>query len=305
MKRFTKRTAMLLVAMLVLGSVLVRAEKRYVFALGDFPITDPGWGAGWVDMRLDDISRTLYIWPDGTTLAGTPAVGTGSLGQANYTAFTVGNAGWWGCGFFVSPAANLNATMDLTDVTMDWILHFAIRTDCATNITINLNGSPVNPTDALDTQVSGGKYDLTTTNLPLAKRDKTTWTEFNVKLSDFVTTYDQAGKPLPALVYKGLLKKQNYLTFAGGNDTGSFIAWDNVYLTNGAVAGVASIKADKLDLTINGNTLKITNNTNPVEIYSISGARVISSRLNEINISGLSSGMYVVKAGNKVNKFNK
>ena len=98
MKRFTKRTAMLLVAMLVLGSVLVRAEKRYVFALGDFPITDPGWGAGWVDMRLDDISRTLYIWPDGTTLAGTPAVGTGSLGQANYTAFTVGNAGWWGCG---------------------------------------------------------------------------------------------------------------------------------------------------------------------------------------------------------------
>jgi len=305
MKRFTRRAAILMVAMLVFGSILVRAEKRYVFALGDFPITDPGWGAGWVDMRLDDVSRTLYIWPDGTTLAGTPAVGTGSLGQPDYTAFTVGNLGWWGCGFFVSPAANLNATMDLTDVTMNWSLHFAIRTDCAADITINLNGSPVDPTDPLDTQVSGAKYVLTKANLPLAKRDKTTWTEFSVKLSDFVTTFDQGGKPLPALVYKGLLKKQNYLTFGGGNDTGSFIAWDNVYLTNSTVAGVESIKADKLDLTIVGNILKISNNTNPVDIFSISGAHVVSSKVNEINLSGLTSGMYVVKAGNKVSKFNK
>jgi len=297
MKKFT----FLLATMIIVGSVLIRAEKRYVFVLGEFPTTDPGWGAGWVDYRLDDVNRTLYIWAKGETISGTTAVGTGSLGQADYTAFTVNApAGWWGCGYYDLPVA----TMDLTDVTSNWILHFAIRTDCAADITVSLNGSTIDPTDTLVTDKSAAKFVITKDNLPLSKRDKTTWTEFNIKLSTMVTAYAQNGSALPMLVFKAPLHDQNYITFAGLNDAGSFIAWDNVYLTDGVTA-VQTVKADNLEISVAGNQLKVTNNTNPVEIYSISGARVLSSKLNDINISNLAQGVYIAKAGSKVCKFNK
>ena len=301
MKKFTTKFTLLLATMLLVGGVLVKAEKRYVFALGDFPVTDPGWGAGWVDYRLDDVNRTLYIWAAGETISGIPAVGTGSMGQADYTAFTVNSpAGWWGCGYYALPVTS----MDLTDVTSNWYLHFSIRTDCAADITVSLNGSTSDPTNPLLTDKSAAKTVLTKDNLPLVKRDKIAWTEFKVKLSDLVTAYDQYGKALPALVFKAPLRDQNYLTFGGGNDTGSFIAWDNVYLSDGVTA-VETVKADNLEISVVGNQLRVSNNTNPVEIYSVSGARVLCSKLNDINISNLAQGVYIVKAGSRVCKFNK
>jgi len=302
MKKFTFKATMLLVAMLIFGSVLVRADKRYVFALGDYPTTDPGWGAGWVDYRLDDLNRILYIWPDGSTLAGIPAVGVGSLGQPDYLAFTVGNVGWWGCGYYTGPASgNLNATVDLTDVNSSWTFHFAIRTDCATDITVTLVGTTVDPTDPFITTFTSGIVVLNKTTLPLSKRDRTQWVEFNIPMSQLMTNSVVATNNL---VYKAALTQNNYLTFAGGNDTGSFIAWDNVYLSNGVTA-VENVSADKLEIKVVGNQLKVSNNTNPVEVYSVTGALVLNSKLNDIDISNLSKGVYVVKAGSKVCKFNK
>lgn len=307
MKRFTKNASMLIIAMLLLGSVLVHAEKRYVFALGGFAkvagVADPAWGAGWVDYRLDDLNRILYIWSTGNTLAGTPAVGTGSLGQTGYLAFTVANVGWWGCGYYVGPdTGNATASMDMSDITSTWSFHFAIRTNCATDITINTYGSTVDPTDPFITALTNGKIVLTTAQLPLAKRDGTQWVNFTIPMSQLMTNSVVATNNLKFLAP---VKKCNYLTFAGGNDTGSFVAWDNVYYTNNAPNAVQEVKANKLDISVRGNQLKVTNNTNKVEVYSVSGALMISSKLNDIDISSLSSGVYVVKAGNRVSKFTK
>ncbi|MDD4968995.1 MAG: hypothetical protein PHT07_06160 [Paludibacter sp.] len=307
MKRFTKKAMMLVVAMLILGSVFVQAEKRYVFALGGFPktngVADPGWNANWVDFRLDDLNRILYIWASGETIAGTPAVGVGALGQTGYQAFNVAApAGWWGCGYYVGPdSGNATASMDMTDVTTAGVFHFAIRTTCATDITINLYGSTVDPSDPFITAITNGKFIINTTNLPVSKRDGTQWVEFNVPMTQLMGPSVVATNNLR---YLGPVKKCNYLTFAGGNDKGSFIAWDNVYVSTGATA-VESVKADKLDISMVGNQLKVSDNTNTVNIFSVSGARVLSSKLNDIDISGLKSGVYVVKAGNRVSKFNK
>lgn len=313
MKRFTKKALMLVVSMLILGSVFVQAEKRYVYVLGGYAkvngVADPGWGADWVDYRLNDVDRVLYIWASGETIGSTPAVGVGALGQVGYNAWSVKSpAGWWGCGYFVGPdTGNPLATMDMTDVTSSWYLHFSIRTDCANDFSISLSGSTTDPTDPFITDKSAGKFVITTANLPLSKRDKTTWTDFNVKLSDLATAYkaaDQGGAALPKLVFKGPLSKENYLSFVGGSDAGSFIAWDNVYLTSGTTA-VETVKADNLTIKVAGNQLTVSDNTYPVNVYSVTGARVLSSKLNVLDISGLNSGVYVVKAGNKVNKFNK
>jgi len=308
MKRFTRKASMLVVAMLILGSVFVQADKRYVFALGGFAkvngVPDPEWKASWTDFRLDDLNRILYIWASGETIAGTPAVGVGALGQTGYQAFNVvAPAGWWGCGYYVGPdTGNPTASMDMTDITTSWSFHFSLRTTCATDITISLYGSTVDPTDPFITTLTSGVFKVTTANLPVSKRDGIQWVEFNVPMSQLMTNAVTATNNLKFLAP---VKKCNYLTFAGGNDKGSFIAWDNVYYSDGLANGIESVQAEKLDITVAGNQLKVTNNTNPVEIYSISGARVLSSKLNDINISNLSKGVYVVKAGSRVCKFNK
>ena len=271
-------------------------------------MADPNWGANWQDYRLNDVDRVLYIWAAGETIAGTPAVGTGSLGQTGYLAFTVKSpAGWWGCGYYEGPdAGNPLATMDMTDITSAWTLHFAIRTNCATDITINMYGSTVDPTDPFITTLTNGKILLNKTNLPLAKRDGTTWVEFNIPLSQLMSGTITVGTTTTAqnLVFKAPFGKGNYLTFAGGSDAGSFIAWDNVYY-GAPTNAVEQIKADNLDIQVTKNQLTVINNTYPVEIFSINGARLISSKINDVDISSLSKGIYVVKAGNRVNKFNK
>src|SRR5690554_5455427 len=102
-KLITKKAFMLLCAFFMASALFSQTAKRYIFVLGGYPSGDPQWQSNWVDYRLDDVNRVLYIWPDGTSLTGIPAVGTGSLGQDSYIAFTVGNLGWWGCGYYVLP----------------------------------------------------------------------------------------------------------------------------------------------------------------------------------------------------------
>lgn len=308
MKNFTKKTTLLVLSMIVAGSIF-GADKRYVFALGGFPkvagVPDPAWGATWVDMRLNDIDRILYIWPSGNSVAGTPAVGTGSLGQTGYLAFIVSNLGWWGVGYYVGPdSGNPAAEINMSDVNDTWFLHFAVRTDCATDITLNLYGCSSDPTDPFVTDRTVGRYQLTTANLPLAKRDKTQWVEFNIPISQLQPYSNNILTPTLKLSFIAPVKKQNYFTLSGGNDTGSFIAWDNVYVGSGAT-GINTLTAEKLDIQVVGDLLKVKDNSAQVNIYSVSGIRVISSQLNDIDISNLSSGLYLVKAGNRVSKFNK
>jgi len=311
MKRFTKKAIMLFLAMVIVGSIFGQ-QKRYVFVLGGYAkvngVADPNWGAKWLDYRLDDVARVLYIWASGETVAGTPAVGTGSLGQTGYQAFTVKSpAGWWGLGYYEGPdSGNPFATMDMTDITSAWTFNFSIRTNCATNITINTYGSTVDPTDPFITTLTNGKILLSTANLPLSKRDGTQWVDFHIPLSQLMTGSITIGTTTTAqnLVFKAPFAKGNYLTFSGGSDAGSFVAWDNVYY-GAPTTAVDQLKADNLDIHVSGNSLMVNNNTNPVEVYSVSGARVISSKVNNIDISGLSAGIYVVKAGNRVNKFSK
>jgi hypothetical protein len=109
------------------------------------------------------------------------------------------------------------------------------------------------------------------------------------------------------LVYLAPLTDQNYLFFSGGNDASSFIAWDNVYIGAPESQGVINPKTEKLQFSITGNNLNVFNNNSneEVNIYSISGAHILSSKVNCIDISGLAAGVYVVKSGNQVNKFTK
>ena len=297
---------MLLVAITIATSIFGQ-QKRYVFVLGGFAkvngVADPGWQSTWKDFRLNDVDRVLYIWAAGETIGSTPAIGIGALGQTGYNNWLIKSpAGWWGCGYYQGPdSGNPNATMDMTDITSAWTFNFSIRTNCATNLTINTYGSTVDPTDPFITTLTNGKIILTTAELPLSKRDGTQWVDFHIPLSQLMTGSVISTNNLKMLAPFG---KGNYLTFAGGNDTGSTIAWDNVYYAAPTTA-VDQVKADKLDIRVIGNELSVRNNTNPVTIFNVNGARVLTSKISTIDITNLASGLYIVKAGNSVNKFSK
>lgn len=309
MKKFTKKAIMLLVAVVLVGSVFGQ-QKRYVFALGGYAtvngVKDPNWGANWTDFRLNDVDRILYIWAAGETIGGTPAVGVGALGQTGYQAFNVlAPAAWWGCGYFVGPdSGNPAAQLDMTDITGAWTFNFSIRTDCATDITVNLYGSTVDPTDPFITTPTNGKYILNATTLPVSKRDKTQWVNYSIPVSQLMNP--TGSLTTNNLRFLGPVKKCNYLTFGGGNDKGSFIAWDNIYY-GAPTTGVNEVKAGRLDisLTDNNNTLNIFKEVSQVNIYSMKGACVKTSNSNIIDISDLSAGLYIVKVGNLVSKFTK
>jgi hypothetical protein len=233
MKRLQERIIVTLIAFLITLSSLNAADKRYVFALGGFPtvngVADPGWGANWVDYRLNDVDRIMYIWSMGETISATPAVGVGSLGQTDYSAFIVNApAAWWGCGYYVGPVTgNQAATMDMTDVTSDWTFHFAIRTDCTSDITVMLSGSTQDPTDPFVNVSTSAKIVLNKTNFPLTKRDKTQWVEFNIPMTQLMTGSVVATNNLR---YLAPINKVNYVSFLGGNDKGCFVAWDAIYI---------------------------------------------------------------------------
>ncbi len=188
-------------------------------------VAHPNWGTNWVDYRTDELNRIQYIWE--STIAVTPPVGTGSLGQSTYSAFTIGNSAWWGTGYVVAPnSGNTNATMDLRDVTSSGTFHFAIRTNCTKDIEVVLSGSTVNSTQ------TSGKIVLNTVNLPLSKRDKTQWVEFNIPMSQLMTNAVVSTNNLNFSTPFG--GQKNYLSFISvgdNNDNGNFIAWDNVYIT--------------------------------------------------------------------------
>ena len=75
-----------------------------------------------VDCGPNESTRFLYPWSD--TVTPSAATGKNSFGvEGNYSAWTVGNQGWSGLGFFV----NRNSLLDLSGITKDYSLHFAVK----------------------------------------------------------------------------------------------------------------------------------------------------------------------------------
>jgi len=76
------------------------------------------------DLRTDDENMHLYIW-EGTYSAGTSS-GPNAFGEVEgWTSLIVGSVGWSGFGFSTDAAKGFKA--DLTGITGDHYLHFAIK----------------------------------------------------------------------------------------------------------------------------------------------------------------------------------
>lgn len=302
MKKLNLKVLFILMVSFVVTSAV--AEKRYVFSLGGHAVESGSFKSDWVDYRLNDVDRTLYIWPAGESVVADGDT-QGVMGDSQTPYWKVGNLGWWGVGYFVAPpAGNTEAFIDLTDVVDDgtWVFHFALKSDVATDVTINLYGSSADPSDPFIKDLTQATYVINKANYPLAKRDGSTWTEFSIPMSQL---FGQPGMAGGSLSYAAPIKGNNYLTLAGGNDKDSHIAWDNVYIGK-LSTGIDNIAVEPLDFCIyDRNQIVVRNNEQEINIFNMTGVQVMSSKENTFLIDILPAGIYIMKAGNKVAKFSK
>ena len=87
--------------------------------------------------------------------------------------------------------------------------------------------------------------------------------------------------------------------------TASTVIWDN-FIFGEKVTGLNSLAADKLDVSLVGNKLNVSNvaENSVVEIYSTLGAKVQTSKLvaGSIQLNDLAKGLYVVRVANASTK---
>lgn len=273
---FTQLSKVLLVVLVATLSTSAYAEKRY-YLVGD-ESTSTG-APDQIYFGIDDVHRQLWIWDASNQTISVSGAEDGITG--NYLQCTVLGQGWLGFNY----ALLAGATMDMTDVTEDWFLHIAIKTNIPGAITMGLGGA--NKTSA--------NYDFTTDRFPVADRNNT-WKEFEIPmylLTDLKLDYKSA--PLAGVM--------SYLSFVAGAAKGTLFAVDNMYIHNNITA-LNDVKADKLDFSIKGDLL-VLKNAVKASIYNMQGAIVIDVTEGLASLVNLPKGVYIIKGEGKTSKFTR
>lgn len=73
---------------------------------------------------------------------------------------------------------------------------------------------------------------------------------------------------------------------------------------NGVASGVNSIEAQKA-IIVEGNTVIANGNKEDIKVFSLEGAIVAQGKGEKLDISHLTEGTYIIKAGNLISKIIK
>lgn len=239
----------------------------------------------------DDVTRFMYIW-DNTFQAGDGSYPAVDMEEGTYLSLQVGSVGWSGAGYFVD---GIN-TLSFNDETRFHAAYMTPSGNGPASLALiigdgDLGGSPAKI--AVGTAyVDGGS--VYPTIGPALTDD---WQGIDISFADlkkFYPTFDFVGNE----AWKG-----NILSFLAGGVTGQTFALDAVYFYNtgesGAVEGTFAEKTPSFVVT--GNTINV-NNGNGMTLYNVAGQQIKSTEGSVLGINGLSSGIYVVRSGNKTQK---
>lgn len=96
------------------------------------------------DLRVDDASKFLFVWPDGTSYVQGTSVGPNFYGEVEgWVSLTVGTLGWSGAGVNIKSADNAAALTSLkaiTDNPEGYYLHIGIKSKGTTTHNFILGG---------------------------------------------------------------------------------------------------------------------------------------------------------------------
>ena len=232
------------------------------------------------DFRVDDTNNFLYVWSSTyTSLTPSGPNWNGEVGA--FMSFSVNSVGWSGFGFS-GPISK-----DMTGVTSDYTLHIAMKASNTASHIIGMEGP-----GGLSARVCIGAtafVDGAVTYQPYANftRDNR-WHLIEIPMSEFFNK----GLRYPAAVPAN----SNVVYFLSGGVAGTSIAMDAIFVYKKSTTGLNSVKSD-LNVIQTGKTLSVPSETQPIELYSITGSKVRVSNEAIMGIEDIQKGIYIVCSG--------
>ena len=235
------------------------------------------------DYRVDDTNNFLYIWD--ATYTSNAAAGPNWNGEVGeFLDFSVNSVGWSGFGF-ASPATYLR---DWSAVTADYTFHIAMKaTNAATHCLIiygpgGLVGkAAIGTTPFIDNGVSTPVWGN------FVRDNK--WHLIEIPMSYF---FDQG------LRFPEPFGSNIFATLSGGV-AGVEVSMDAIFFYRKETTGVNNVKGDNLDVLVTKNTISVigANAKTPVQLFSITGAKIRTSNEAIMGIEDLQKGIYIVRCG--------
>lgn len=221
----------------------------------------------------DEVTRFLYVWPNGDSFVAGDANEPGVDGGNGYTSFNVANLGWCGAGFNI----NKGAGVDLSHINDNTIFHMSYRSGAG-----KITSMYVTTFNAGTNNVAlGSKYENAE---PVGPAPAEEWQTIQMTIADLkkvIGGYNpNAGDEGSSMAaWTG-----NIFAFGGaadlGTPAGANICFDAVYfITPGE--GQNAIE----NITVDGNEAAV--------YYNLQGQRVANPTAGQV---------YIVKAGKDVKK---
>jgi hypothetical protein len=234
------------------------------------------------DFRTDDVNNFLYVW-DNTYSTGTASGPNWNGEVGEFLNFSVNSVGWSGFGF-ASPATS---PKDMSAVTADYTLHVAFKaTNAATHCIIMEGPAGLSGRAAIGATpfVDGAKTSPVYANFT---RDNK-WHLIEIPMSYFFAQGLRYPEPFTG----------NVFALLSGGVAGTSIALDAIFVYKKSGTGVDDIVADKLNVLVTNKTLTVIGATQPIVLYSVTGAKVKSSNESIMGIEDVQKGIYIIRCGN-------
>ncbi len=249
-----------------------------------------------------ELGRNLWYWGGATGNTFNPGDDSFprvDMEEGGYVSVVVSNQGWSGAGFAVDyNEADPNVQgIDLSHFNDDTRFHLSYMTPTgngpASIALILLDKSEIGSIPAK--VVLGTAFDDNGAIFPtIGNAINDDWQGIDISFADLKKIYPTF-KPACVDHWNG-----NLLSFLGGGIEGQTIAFDAIYFYSNTMAGVESVEAD-VDFVVTANTINV-NGANGIALYNLGGQLVKATDGSVLGISSLAKGVYVAKAGNKVQK---
>lgn len=240
-------------------------------------------------------AKALYNWTgDGSGYVFNNVTGKGSFGQiGGFLDLSVTTSTWSGLGFCMRDNdANVTTSfpVDYTAVTDDYHFHMAVKSSTSPVKAhhIEMFGSS---TGKADFSVGVGSMEAAPNITPNFPTDGS-WYVIDIPISQ-LRTYGWTNRD----TFKG-----NYFVTLSGAPTNN-LAMDAIFIYLPAgVNGINDVKADKLNVLVTNKIVEVRNATAPIQVYSVTGSLVKTSKEPIFGVEELAKGAYIIKSGNAVAK---
>lgn len=293
------------------ADITTATGKTYDVVVVDEGTIDALKGAGKTvnDYRVNGDNINFWVW--GETMIGGdasmyPGVGYDDYQYDGYTALEVSDKGWSGGGYATGKNDDNETYISGTGVNLThWTeatrFHVAFRSSNEPASIALIIADSENELGSIPAKVAVGSEAFVDNGAvyPLvgAFDPDGEWSAVDISFADLK-------KLVPTFDYKNVADWHgNLLSILAGGVTGTNFSIDALYFYTPVSGGIEAVgtAAEDVDIVVTANTVNASGAAS-IELYNVAGQLVKSAAGTVVGIDDLSTGLYIVKAGNTVKK---